>query len=77
MGCDRCDELFDTYQRSVGLLRNVVRRVAVAQGPDHWLAVQEMTRLQEICRDANDVLREHLRQAHSGAPGLPISQNGG
>ena len=65
MGCDRCDELFDTYQRSVGLLRNAVRRVAVAQGPDHWLAVQEMTRLQETCRDANDVLREQLRQAHT------------
>ena len=64
MGCDRCDELFDTYKRSVGLLRNALRRGAGARGLDHGLAVQEMTRLQETCRDANDALREHMRQAH-------------
>jgi hypothetical protein len=29
------------------------------------LAVQEMTGLQETRRDANDALREHMRQAHT------------
>jgi len=64
MGCYRCDELLDAYQRSVSLFRDVVRKVAGTQGPDHRPAVQEMTRLQQTCRDANAALQEHLRQAH-------------
>ena len=65
MGCDKCDELIDTRKRSISLLRNAVRKVAGAQWPDSRMAVQEMTRLQQTCRDASNALREHMRQAHS------------
>ena len=47
MGCDRCDELLDTYKRSISLLRDAVRKVAGVQWPDSSMAVQEMTRLQQ------------------------------
>ena len=73
MGCDRCNELIAAYRDSASLFRNAVWNVAGAQGPDHRAAVQEMTRLQQTCKDANDALREHMRQAHPRSEGSASS----
>ena len=64
MACKACDELVDAYRRSISLFRNAVLKVAGAQGPNRRLAVQEMTQLDKACMDANDALREHMRQPH-------------
>jgi hypothetical protein len=64
MACKTCGELVDAYRRSVSLFRNAVLKVAGAQGLNRRLAVQEMTQLEKACMDANDALREHMRQPH-------------
>jgi hypothetical protein len=64
MSCQTCDELLDAYQRSISLFRNAVWKFAGVQGPDSRMAAQEMNRLQQTCIDANDALREHMRQPH-------------
>ena len=64
MSCKRCDELLATYKRDVSQFRNVVLKVAGALGDDSRLAVKEMDRLSQNCKDTSDALMEHWCQDH-------------
>ena len=64
MSCRRCDELLATYRRDVTLFGNVVLKVAGAIGDDSRLAVKEMDRLSQNCKETSDALIAHWRQDH-------------
>ena len=64
MACKRCDELLATYKREVTLLRNAVLNVAGTLGDDSRLAIREMDRLSQNCKDTSDALTAHWRQDH-------------
>jgi hypothetical protein len=64
MACKTCDKLLGTYKREVTEFRNAVLNVSGAVGDDSRLAIKEMERLSQNCKDTGDALMEHWRQDH-------------
>jgi hypothetical protein len=62
MECQTCDELLAVYRDAVSLYNNADRELL---GGNFGLALQELKRLKQACRDADDALMEHLRKEHN------------
>ena len=64
VGCKRCSELLADYRDAVSVLTDAGRKF---QGPargDFPVALKELKRLRQACKDADDALIEHWRQEH-------------
>jgi hypothetical protein len=64
MACKTCDDLLSDYKREVRLFINVVLKIPGQLGDDSRVTPQEMDRLSQKCRGANEALLTHLRQEH-------------
>ena len=64
MECKTCDELLGEYKRRVALFTNAERGFRGRLGDEFPLALQELKRLKQACRDADDALIEHCDQDH-------------
>jgi hypothetical protein len=65
MACKTCDELLAVYKREVRLFTNVLLNTPGVPGDDSSVTFQELDRLSQNCRGANEALLAHLRQEHT------------
>src|SRR6516225_4616216 len=64
MECKTCDALLADYKRRVGLFTNAERGFRGLLGDEFPMALKELKRLKQACKDADDALIEHCRQDH-------------
>ena len=66
MVCKTCDDLLAACKRSVRLFTDAERGCQGLHGDDFQLALKELKRLRQACRDADDTLMAHFSQHHNG-----------
>ena len=64
MVCKRCDDLLAAYKSAVRLYVDAERGCRGLLGDDLQRVRKEVERLRRACRDADEALIGHLRQAH-------------
>jgi hypothetical protein len=64
MACKTGNELLAAYRREVRLFTSAVLNMPGVLGGDSGVTAQELDRLGQKCRGANEALLAHLREAH-------------
>ena len=64
MSCKACGELLAAYKHAVKLYSTAELKCRGMLGDDLQLALEELKRLRQACRDADDALMAHLSQHH-------------
>jgi hypothetical protein len=64
MDCKTCEDLLAAYRSAVSLYTNAERSFRGLLGDGFPVALKELKRLKQACRDADDALTEHRRQDH-------------
>ena len=64
MECKTCDALLIDYKRQVALYMNAERGFRGLLRGEFPLALKELKRLKQACRDADDALIEHCDRDH-------------
>jgi hypothetical protein len=64
MGCQTCDDLVAGYTLAVNLYMKSLRNLSGWAGDDFKLAVEQAERLWRECRNTDNVLMAHRRDAH-------------
>ena len=64
MDCETCNNLLAAYRQSVTLIKDAARKGSGAIGEDSRLAIKEVERLSQKCKDASDAFMAHWREHH-------------
>jgi hypothetical protein len=64
MDCETCNNLLAAYKHCARVLTNVGLCFRDVSGEDFPPALTELKRLRQVCRDADEALIAHWRQAH-------------
>jgi hypothetical protein len=64
MECKTCDALLANYKLAVRLFADAEQSFRGAVRSDFQLALKELKRLKQACRDADKALMDHWRQDH-------------
>lgn len=64
MDCETCNKLLAAYKHCATVLTNAGLCIRGVRGEDFLPALKELKRLRQVCRDADDALITHWRQAH-------------